>query len=116
MWFDRKQHQRFGSDSLVWMEDSVAQCVSQMMLEAMEDRPLHLGRPTSPHCFSDHISVAEASNELLKFFDRTPLPHHEIDIKTYARWLSDAETAEAKQKGQTAFRNLLPRLPITLDG
>lgn len=116
MWFDRKQHQRFGSGSLFWVEDSLAQCVSQMMLEAIKDRPLHLGRITSPHCFADHIAVAEASCELLQFFERTPLPHHEIDVKAYARWLSDAEMAEAKQRGQAAFRNLLPRLPITLDG
>jgi hypothetical protein len=87
MWFDRKQHGRFGSDSLLWLEDSVAQCASQMMLESTEDRPLHLGMPTSPHCFSDHIAVAAASRELLKFFDRTPLPYHEIDLKDYARWL-----------------------------
>jgi hypothetical protein len=115
MWFNRRQHGRFGSDNLFWLEDSIAQCVSQMMLEIIEDRPLHLGRTTSPHCFSDHIAVAQASYELLKFLDRTPLPHHEIDLKAYARWLSDAETAAAKQRGQAAFRDLIARLPVKRD-
>lgn len=116
MWFDRKQHGRFGSDSLLWLEDSVAQCVGQMMLETTEDRPLHLGRLTSPHCFADHIAVAEASCEILRYFDRTPLPHHKNDLKAYARWLSDAETAAAKRRGQAAFRDLIARLPVKRHG
>lgn len=115
MWIDRHQHARFGSDSQLWVEDSLALCLSQMVLEDIAERPLHLGIPTSPHCFADHIAVAEAACQLLEFLDLTPLPHHEIDIKAHARWLSEAESAEAKRRGQAAIEHLLTTLQANLD-
>ena len=116
MWIDRRQHERFGLDGPIWLEDSVAQCVIHMVLEAIGERPLHVGELTSPHCFADHIAVSEASCELLRFLDGKPLPHHGIDMRAHASWLSDAETAEAKQRGRAAFQNLLARLQADLDG
>ncbi|MBS3849784.1 hypothetical protein KD146_13855 [Devosia sp. BSSL-BM10] len=115
MWFDPTQHERFGGDSQMWLDDSVAQCVCQLALEKQSARSLHLGMPTSPHCFADHIAVSEATHQLLRFLTATPLPHHKIDIDVNARWLSDAETAEAKQRGQAAAQYLISKLEAGFD-
>lgn len=102
IWVDLAQHTRFGADASVWLEDSVAQALSQMAIENREGRRLHLHTPTSPHCFGDHIAVAVAASELLHRSGANPLPHYELDIRAYARWLSDAEAYEAAQRGLMA--------------